>query len=213
RASARGSVPDLRGGAASRILPRDRRGGGDGASGRDPGRVGRGRQHRQRHRGDRHRRSRRARPPAGRLRAAPRAAPATGGLGGSALSRPGAPARADGLRAEGRARRRRRRNVRVVSRLADGGAARVSERIPNAVPWLRGNEWAYLKECLETNWVSSAGPFVERFERELAERVGVSHAVAVVNGTAALHVALLAAGVRPGDAVLVPSLTFIATVN
>ena len=89
----------------------------------------------------------------------------------------------------------------------------MSTRIPNAVPCLRGNEWTYLKECLDTNWVSSAGPFVDRFEREVAERVGVPHAVAVVNGSAALHIALLAAGVRAGDAVLVPSLTFIATVN
>jgi len=89
----------------------------------------------------------------------------------------------------------------------------VSTRIPNAVPCLRGNEWTYLKECLDTNWVSSAGPFVDRFEREVAERVGVPHAVAVVNGSAALHIALLAAGVGAGDAVLVPSLTFIATVN
>jgi perosamine synthetase len=85
--------------------------------------------------------------------------------------------------------------------------------IPNAVPHLAGNEWKYVKECLDTNWVSSAGPFVERFEREVAAWVGVPHAVATVNGTAALHVALLAAGVRPGDEVLVPALTFIATAN
>ena len=85
--------------------------------------------------------------------------------------------------------------------------------IPNAVPHLAGNEWKYLKECLDTNWVSSAGPFVDRFEREVAAYVGVPHAVATVNGTAALHVALLAAGVQPGDEVLVPALTFIATAN
>ena len=85
--------------------------------------------------------------------------------------------------------------------------------IPNAVPHLAGNEWKYLKECLDTNWVSSAGPFVERFEREVAARVGVPHAVATVNGSAALHLALLAAGVGPGDAVLVPTLTFIATAS
>ena len=85
--------------------------------------------------------------------------------------------------------------------------------IPNAVPHLGGNEWKYLKECLDTNWVSSAGPFVERFEREMAQRVGVPHAVATVNGTAALHVALLAAGVTPGDEVLLPAFTFIATAN
>jgi perosamine synthetase len=85
--------------------------------------------------------------------------------------------------------------------------------IPNAVPHLAGNEWKYLKECLDTNWVSSVGPFVDRFEREVAAYVGVPHAVATVNGTAALHVALLAAGVKPDDEVLVPALTFIATAN
>lgn len=85
--------------------------------------------------------------------------------------------------------------------------------IPNAVPHLAGNEWKYLKECLDTNWVSSAGPFIERFERAVAEFVGAPHAVATVNGSAALHVALLAAGVRAGDEVLVPDFTFIATAN
>jgi perosamine synthetase len=88
-----------------------------------------------------------------------------------------------------------------------------AERIPNAVPHLGGNEWKYLKECLDTNWVSSAGPFVDRFEREVAAYVGVPHAVATINGTAALHVALLAAGVGPGDEVLVPSFTFAATAH
>ena len=85
--------------------------------------------------------------------------------------------------------------------------------IPNAVPHLAGNEWRYLKECLDTNWVSSVGPFVERFERDTAAAVGAAHAVAAVTGTAALHVALLTAGVRAGDEVLVPTLTFIATAN
>jgi perosamine synthetase len=83
--------------------------------------------------------------------------------------------------------------------------------IPNAVPRLGGNEWTYVKECLDTNWVSSAGAFVERFERELAAYVGVPHAVATVNGSAALHVALRAAGVGPEDEVLLPTLTFIAS--
>ncbi len=86
-------------------------------------------------------------------------------------------------------------------------------QIPNAVPHFAGNEWRYLKECLDTNWVSSAGPFVDRFEREVAAWVGVEHAVATVNGSAALHVALLAAGVRRDDEVLVPTLTFVATAN
>jgi perosamine synthetase len=85
--------------------------------------------------------------------------------------------------------------------------------IPNAVPHLAGNEWKYVKECLDTNWVSSAGPFVERFEREIAGYLGVPHAVATVNGTAALHVALLAAGVTAGDEVLLPAFTFVASAN
>ena len=85
--------------------------------------------------------------------------------------------------------------------------------IPNAVPHLAGNEWKYVKECLDTNWVSSAGAFVDRFEREVARYVGVPHAVATVNGTAALHVALLAAGVTAGDEVVMPAFTFVATAN
>ena len=85
--------------------------------------------------------------------------------------------------------------------------------IPNAVPYLGGNEWKYLKECLDSNWVSSAGPFIERFEQGVAAYVGARHAVATVNGTAALHLALLVAGVGHGDEVLVPSFTFIATAN
>ncbi len=89
----------------------------------------------------------------------------------------------------------------------------MTRAIPNAEPCLGGNEWRYLKECLDTNWVSSVGPFVARFERELAAWVGVRHAVATVNGTAAIHVALLLAGVEPGDEVLVPALTFVATAN
>ena len=64
----------------------------------------------------------------------------------------------------------------------------VRRSIPNAVPHLAGNEWKYVKECLDTNWVSSAGPFVDRFEREVAQHVGVSHAVATVNGTAAIQI-------------------------
>ncbi len=81
------------------------------------------------------------------------------------------------------------------------------------VPSLGGNEWAYVKECLDTNWVSSVGAFVDRFETELAEYVGSKHAVATVSGTAALHIALLVAGVEPDDEVLLPALTFIAPAN
>jgi perosamine synthetase len=80
-------------------------------------------------------------------------------------------------------------------------------------PRFAGREWEYVKSCLDSGWVSSAGPFVQRFEAMLAERLQVRHAVAVVNGTAALHTTLLLVGVRPGDEVLVPSLTFVATAN
>ena len=80
-------------------------------------------------------------------------------------------------------------------------------------PRFGGNEWAYLKECLDSTYVSSVGKFVDRFEDELAAFTGAKRAVAVVNGTAALHVALLLAGVEPGDEVLLPALTFIATAN
>lgn len=85
--------------------------------------------------------------------------------------------------------------------------------IPLSVPEIRGNEWKYLKECLDTGWVSSVGPFVDRFESELAARVGCRHAVATASGTAALHIALLVAGVQPDDEVLVSTLTFVAPVN
>ena len=80
-------------------------------------------------------------------------------------------------------------------------------------PVFAGNEWDYVKECLDTGWVSSVGKFVDRFEADLAAYTGAKHAVAVVNGTAALHVALRLAGVQPGDEVLIPALTFVATAN
>lgn len=82
-----------------------------------------------------------------------------------------------------------------------------------SVPSLKGNELKYLADCIETNWVSSVGPYVDRFEREVAHRLGVPHAVACVNGTAALHVSLIAAGVQAEDEVIVPTVTFIAPVN
>src|SRR5690606_1032008 len=80
-------------------------------------------------------------------------------------------------------------------------------------PLFRGNEWAYIKECLDTGWVSSVGKYVDLFEKNLAEYAGVKRAVAVVNGTAALHMCLLLAGVQQQDEVIVPALTFVATAN
>lgn len=80
-------------------------------------------------------------------------------------------------------------------------------------PSFAGNEWLYLKECLDSTFVSSVGPFVNRLEADLAAYTGAKHAVAVVNGTAALHIALKLAGVSSEDEVLVPALTFAATAN
>lgn len=80
-------------------------------------------------------------------------------------------------------------------------------------PSFFGNEWRYLKECLDSTFVSSVGKFVDRFEDDLTVYTGAKHAVAVVNGTAALHIALLVAGVKASDEVLVPALTFVATAN
>ena len=91
--------------------------------------------------------------------------------------------------------------------------AQVGEFIPLIEPEIRGNEWRYVQECLETGWVSSAGAFVDRFEHLVAEKCGCQHAIATMNGTSALHVALLVAGVQPDDEVLVSTLTFIAPVN
>lgn len=93
------------------------------------------------------------------------------------------------------------------------GVAPSADFVPLLVPEIRGNEWRYIKECLDTNWVSSGGAFVDRFESEIAKRVGTPFAVATVNGTSALHIALLIAGVQAEDEVLVSTLTFIAPVN
>jgi perosamine synthetase len=80
-------------------------------------------------------------------------------------------------------------------------------------PEFSGREWEYVKECIDTGWVSSVGAFVDRFENDLRACTGASHAVATSNGTAALHICLLLAGVQPGNEVLMPALTFIATAN
>lgn len=80
-------------------------------------------------------------------------------------------------------------------------------------PEISGNEWKYIKECLDTGWVSSAGSYVSRFEEMVADYAGAKHAVAAVNGTSALHISLLTCNVKPDDEVIVPTLTFIAPVN
>lgn len=80
-------------------------------------------------------------------------------------------------------------------------------------PFINGNEWKYIKECLDSNWVSSAGKFVGAFEDKICEFTGVKHAIACINGTSALHISLIVAGVVANDEVIVPTLTFIAPVN
>ena len=85
--------------------------------------------------------------------------------------------------------------------------------IPVYAPSLEGNERRYVDQCLESSWISSKGEFVERFEHEFAGYIGAEHATTVVNGTAALHLAMAALGIGPGDEVIVPTLTYIASVN
>jgi dTDP-4-amino-4,6-dideoxygalactose transaminase len=85
--------------------------------------------------------------------------------------------------------------------------------IPLAVPNISGNEGAYLQDCVTSTFVSSVGPFVDRFEDSVAQATGAACAVATASGTTALHAALHDAGVGPGDHVIIPTLTFIATAN
>ena len=80
-------------------------------------------------------------------------------------------------------------------------------------PSFNANEWLYVKDCLDSTFVSSVGGYIDRFEFDLANFTGAKHAIAVVNGTSALHIALKLAGVGPGDEVMVPALTFVATAN
>ncbi|MFA0962044.1 LegC family aminotransferase [Roseivirga sp. BDSF3-8] len=85
--------------------------------------------------------------------------------------------------------------------------------IPLTIPEIKGNEWKYVKDCLDTGWVSSVGAYVSRFEQSVADYSHSSYGVATMNGTAALHISLLLSGVKPGDYVIVPNLTFVASIN
>jgi len=89
----------------------------------------------------------------------------------------------------------------------------MSPYIPLCVPFLSGNEMEYVKECIDTEWVSSAGKYVDLFENKIAKYTGSKFAIACVNGTSALQVSLRLAGVKSGDEVIVPTLTFIAPIN
>ena len=86
-------------------------------------------------------------------------------------------------------------------------------RIPVAAPVLDGRETEYVLECLKTSWISSNGRFIGEFEKAFAAFCGVKHAIATNNGTSALHLALVALGLKPGDEVIVPTLTYIASAN
>lgn len=85
--------------------------------------------------------------------------------------------------------------------------------IPVAQPLFLGNEKKYVMDCLDTGWISSKGNYIEKFEREFANYIGVKHAITCTNGTVALHLALLAYDVKAGDEIIVPNLTYIATAN
>ena len=86
-------------------------------------------------------------------------------------------------------------------------------RIPVAAPDLSGNEERYAVDAIRSSWISSTGPYITKFEEQFAAMCGAHSAVGVCNGTVALHLAMLAMDVRPGDEVLVPSMTYIATAN
>jgi perosamine synthetase len=100
-----------------------------------------------------------------------------------------------------------------VQTVLEPGALVAADTIPLCVPEIRGKEWEYVKECLDTSWVSYAGGFVDRFESTVAGYVGSDFAVATASGTAALHMALVVAGIGADDEVLMPALTFVAPAN
>lgn len=105
-------------------------------------------------------------------------------------------------------------NDELGSRIVSAIRAVVGEQtVALHEPHFGGNEWRYLKDCLDSTFVSSVGAYVGRFEEQLSTYTGARYAIATVNGTAALHVALQLAGVQRDDEVLVPALTFVATTN
>ncbi len=85
--------------------------------------------------------------------------------------------------------------------------------IPLSVPNISGKEWEYVKDCLDTGWISSAGSYVDKFEKEFASYLNVKDAVSLVNGTSALHLSLKIIGVKTNDYVIMPNVTFVASAN
>ena len=86
-------------------------------------------------------------------------------------------------------------------------------KIPLSVPKISGNEWKYIKECLDTSWISTAGKYVDLFEKRIEKYTGANHAISCINGTSALHISLILSGVNSGDEVIVPTVSFIAPIN
>lgn len=104
----------------------------------------------------------------------------------------------------------------IIAKIAAATRAAIGPRsgfVPLHEPEFRGRERDYVVDCVDTGWVSSVGSYVDRIESDLARITGVRRAVATANGTAALHICLLLAGVQSGDEVLIPTLTFVATAN
>ena len=86
-------------------------------------------------------------------------------------------------------------------------------KYPVYKPSLKGNELKYVSDCIESTWISSKGKYTDEFEKKFASYIGTAHATSVCNGTVALHLALLVLGLKPGDEVIVPTFTYIASVN
>lgn len=89
----------------------------------------------------------------------------------------------------------------------------VTSRIPVYQPFMAGNEKTYVNQCLDSGWISSKGEFIARFEKQFADYINVAHATSVCNGTVAIHLALMALDIRPGDEIIVPAFTYVASVN
>ena len=85
--------------------------------------------------------------------------------------------------------------------------------IPVYYPFLCGNEKKYVNECLDASWISSKGKFISEFENSFARYIDAPHALSVCNGTVAIHLALLALDIQPGDEIIVPTFTYVASVN
>ena len=91
--------------------------------------------------------------------------------------------------------------------------AQINTMIPLSIPNISGNEWKYVKDCLDTGWISSAGEYVNQFEKAIKDYTGAKYAIACMNGTAGLQVSLDLLNVSSNDIIIAPNLTFVATLN